>query len=836
MIQGFPLQSTIFPGDTLTLHVSTDAPQFRVDLYRQGSSLELMFSSDWFAAPGINFPDHEADADWTQDQTEADGLKQAWPPFDISIPASFATGVYIAMFVEGDGNGQPRGNNPPLVTTTADARFGKTLFVVRNPAPGVCAKILYKLPFFTYHAYCDVGGWALYTPPDSETIAEGEKPAFVSLRRPGGGTGGHPWDDWNFDPADLSSARQVFAHWDAPFIAWLERNGYAIDYATDLDLHTDPNLLAPYSLVLSVGHDEYWSKEMRDQAEAFIQQGGNFAFFSGNTCWWVVDLTNGFLLRRTGNWWDSAGRPENSLTGVSFRNGWEGNQDRPKFGYIVQNHDHWLFAGTGINGTGLQEGDRFGFGEQLVGYEADGANFDRSQGPPFIPKLDDGTPSSFVILGVGDANQFAGGGNNNGAATMGVYTNGGTVFTGATTDWPRVVALNGEPNTVQITYNVLNGLSGYQMVDVTAISGTWLSPGAPLTSWQTPNGPFLVEHVAGVDDAGNVIVFFWSPQADWQAVSVSAICGRTLLPGALLTSWQTPDGPYTVEHLAGVDADGKVVVFFWSPRADWQAVEVSDISGQTLAPDAPLTSWQTPDGPYLVEHLGGVDGNGNVFVFFWSPRADWQVVDVTSISGQSLTGGAALTSWQTPDGPYNVEHLAGSDAAGNVFVFFWSPRADWQTVDVTSISGQSLTGGAALTSWQTPDGPYNVEHLAGSDAAGNVFVFFWSPRADWQAVNVSAIAAQFLAGAAPLTSWQISKDAPRGSLLAEKLAGVGVDRSLIVYSWTSVRDWCALDLSLYTGVTAFGWPTSWKVPDGARTVEHLASTTADGRVIVSYWE
>ena len=453
MIQGFPFQSSVFPGDTLRLHVSTDAPQFRVDIYRQGPSLALVLSSDWFTSPAIKFPDHESDQDWSQDQTEAKGLTQGWPPFEVAIPSGFVSGVYIAMFVEGDGNGNPRGNTPPLDTTTPDARFGKALFVVRSPAPGTCASILYKLPLFTYHAYNDVGGWCLYTPPQTGPESQEDEPTFVSLRRPGGGTGGHPWDVWNYDPADPSSPRQVFAHWDAPFIAWLEQNGYAIDYATDLDLHTDPNLLGPYSLVLSVGHDEYWSKEMRDQSEVFIQNGGNFAFFSGNTCWWVIEFNGDFLFQRTANWWNGPNRPENSLTGVSFRNGGGANQDRPKVGYVVQNQDHWVFAGTG-----LMEGDSFGVAEALVGYEADGANFDRSQGSPFVPKGDDGTPATFIILGVGDVAAFGRGCNL--AATMGIYTNGGTVFTGATTDWPRVVALNGEPNTVQITRNVLNRLSG----------------------------------------------------------------------------------------------------------------------------------------------------------------------------------------------------------------------------------------------------------------------------------------------------------------------------------------------------------------------------------------
>jgi hypothetical protein len=490
MIQGFPFQSSLFPGDTLRLHVSTDAPAFRVDIYRQGTSLALVLSSQWFASTGIDFPEREADEDWSQDQTEENGVAQGWAPFDVAIPNDFTSGIYIAMFVEGDGNGSARGNTPPLNTTTPDARFSKALFVVRNPAPGTRAPILYKLSLFTYHAYNDVGGWSLYTPQQTGPEPQENEATFVSLRRPGGGTGGHPWDDWNFDPADRSSPRQVFAHWDAPFIAWLEQNGYQIDYATDLDLHSDPNLLAPYSLVLSVGHDEYWTKGMRDQAEAFIRNGGNFAFFSGNTCWWVVEFDGNFRFQRAANWWNGANRPENSLTGVSFRNGGEGNQDRPNVGYVVQNHDHWVFAGTG-----LQDRDPFGVEEKIVGYEADGANFDRSQGPPFVPKLDDGTPATFVILGVGDVSVF-GGTDGNRAATMGIYTNGGTVFTGATTDWPRVVALNREPNTVQITLNVLNRLSG-KRVFMTDITGFWNFNG---------NGSTGVMRIGSVDAQGNLTV------------------------------------------------------------------------------------------------------------------------------------------------------------------------------------------------------------------------------------------------------------------------------------------------------------------------------------------
>ena len=102
------------------------------------------------------------------------------------------------------------------------------------------------------------------------------------------------------------------------------------------------------------------------------------------------------------------------------------------------------------------------------------------------------------------------------------------------------------------------------------------------------------------------------------------------------------------------------------------------------------------------------------------------VVDVTAITGQRVIG--PLTSWQTPDGPYIVEHLAGISPTGDVLVFFWSPRHDWQVVSVSQITGQQVVG--PVTSWQTPDGPYIVEHLAGMSPTGDMLVFFWSPRHD----------------------------------------------------------------------------------------------------------
>ncbi|MEP6601461.1 MAG: hypothetical protein ABJB49_06565, partial [Nitrospirota bacterium] len=55
-------------------------------------------------------------------------------------------------------------------------------------------------------------------------------------------------------------------------------------------------------------------------------------------------------------------------------------------------------------------------------------------------------------------------------------------------------------------------------------------------------------------------------------------------------------------------------------------------------------------------------------------------------------------------------------------------------VNVSDITGQRVTGRVA--SWQTRNGPYNVEHLAGRNLTNDLTVFWWSPQHDWQAVNV----------------------------------------------------------------------------------------------------
>jgi hypothetical protein len=467
MIAAFPDDPSVFAGDALTLRVSTDAARFRVDFFRCGASVEHAGHVD--GLPGHRAPAQLPHQDWTQQSTGLRGERlDPWAWYRFLVPHRWRAGVYVVALSEGDRPGAV----PASATDVLDRRDARALFVVRPHHDAHRPRILYKVPLLTYHAYNRVhpkhhdaatgeGAWSLYTVPPPGVLPR-DVPASVSLHRPGGGIGGTPSDMWNRDPFD-SSPRQTFAHWDAPFVAWLERRGYDVEFCTDVDLHREQDeLLDGCHLLLSAGHDEYWTDAMRRAAETFVANGGNIAFFGGNTCWWRAVFDSGHSFHRDDNWCTIEGSlPENALTGVSFRNGGERDlgDDLTPVGFRVQHHHHWLYAGTG-----LRDGDVFGDGahEHLVGYECDGASFDRSalrRGDEVVPDGGDGTPPSFVILGVGDVSG-RGWGRGNAAATMGVHTSGGTVFTASTTDWPRVLTSAARSPLEQITCNVIDRLSG----------------------------------------------------------------------------------------------------------------------------------------------------------------------------------------------------------------------------------------------------------------------------------------------------------------------------------------------------------------------------------------
>ncbi len=431
-IEGYADAVSVAAGGAVGLHVSTDAAGFDLEVYREGPAPLLLAR----AGP-IPCGRHHVPA-----EAYAEGC--GWPAaYTLQIPADWPTGAYRAQL------SSPEAGRDGIGKTECSV-----FFVVRADSPGLGSPTLLQFCTNTYAAYNNWGGHSLYAYNSRGRL----RAHRVSFDRPGLG-----YDD------DCGVTT-----WELPFVRWAEANGFPLEYATNYDLEARPEILDHYRLVLSVGHDEYWSAAMRDHLESYVGRGGNVAFFSGNSvCWQVrfegagramrchkeaVDEDPEYLLGRhhllTTRWSDGrVGRPENYLTGVGWDQGGyhrsHGMHMEGSGAYTVRRAEHWVFEGTG-----LRDGDEFGGEATIVGYETDGCLYENGPDGRPRPTGADGTPRDFVILGQAPASLFAG---HVGMATMGLYTRGGTVFTAGTTDWAHGLA--GDPCVQRITRNVLERLS-----------------------------------------------------------------------------------------------------------------------------------------------------------------------------------------------------------------------------------------------------------------------------------------------------------------------------------------------------------------------------------------
>ena len=433
-VLGYADKLSCVAGEEISFHLSSSGDSVRMVIERHGGTNETVFQKADIACETQPIPDR------------ASSHGCGWPAaMTMTIPDDWKSGCYVAT----------------LILKTGEQETRNTIqFVVRAAVPGKNTKMLLQLATNTYNAYTNWGGHSLYSYHDRGGL-QGHR---VSFDRP---------------------LQSQYSKWELPFAKWAENNGYVIDYAVNSDLEHRPEILKQYRLVLSVGHDEYWSADMRDNLEKYIADGGNVAFLSGNTCCWQVrSEDNGRALTcwkqsynvdplfRTSDHkllstaWSHhlVERPENQLTGVGFL--WGGyHRSHGQFmdgpaSYIVHRPDHWLFAGTD-----LKLNDRFGGKDTVVGYECDGCEMTWKDGLPF-PTGRDGTPDSFTILGSCPARWAPGDSlwydrfpeDRVGAAVLGVYTQGGTVVTAGSTDWAHGLS-GGDPSSVRITRNILDRLS-----------------------------------------------------------------------------------------------------------------------------------------------------------------------------------------------------------------------------------------------------------------------------------------------------------------------------------------------------------------------------------------
>jgi hypothetical protein len=155
-----------------------------------------------------------------------------------------------------------------------------------------------------------------------------------------------------------------FMSWEVRFVHWLERLGYDVNYSTDLDTHLNGARPREHRALLSVGHDEYWTRQMYDAAVAARDAGVHLGFFGANAVYWQVRLDNAsdgtpnrtIICYKDGTLdpekgptrtvlWRDVGRPEQTLVGIQF--GTSGLA--PYRPMRIVNSGSWVYQGTGFS-------------------------------------------------------------------------------------------------------------------------------------------------------------------------------------------------------------------------------------------------------------------------------------------------------------------------------------------------------------------------------------------------------------------------------------------------------------------------------------------------------
>ncbi len=399
------------PGDRVRLHVMSSAPQVSLEVLRDGVRpevvLRVQIEGGFAATPpdcsvtGCNWPERYA--------------------FD--IPSDWHSGIYRLRF-------------------SVPGHASEHMFVLR--AGEVRENVAMLLATGTWAAYNDWGGSNHYqglTGPEGRDYSP-----HVSLSRPWArGFVEWPKDAPRIPHASPLLTRPTYPHmeyarpngvskkyassgWGAferPFALWAESQGIGLDYLTQHDLHRDPAALDGYARVVIVGHDEYWTWEMRDHLDGWIERGGKLSRYAGNF-FWQTRLSGDILTQicfkyraeaedpamqgdrsRLTSYWDhpDVARPAVATMGLTgsagVYAGWSRCAAHGSGGFAIYRPEHWA-----MRGSGLGYGDVLGGAAKIFGYEVDGIEYTMHQGLPFAAE-DTGLAGALTIVGLSPATTLA---------------------------------------------------------------------------------------------------------------------------------------------------------------------------------------------------------------------------------------------------------------------------------------------------------------------------------------------------------------------------------------------------------------------------------------------
>jgi hypothetical protein len=432
-IEGYASLTSVNAGSQLSFFVNATDPTYTINIYRMG----------WYGGQGgrlLMGPIQQA------------GVKQLMPvpdpttgliecnwtsPYAFTVPSTWVSGIYLAQL------------------TGSSGKQSYIIFAVRQDSRA--STYLYQSSVTTYQAYNNWGGKSLY----SFNSSGGTPAVKVSYNRPYG-LGQQPAGYYGVGAGEFITAFQpatevVPGAWEINMVRFLEKNGFDVAYSTDIDAHESASMLLNHKVWMSVGHDEYWSMQMRNNVIAARDAGVSLTFFTSNACYWQIrfesspitgavdrtqvcykssadPVTNNTQTIR----WRDLQMPEDIFIGVQY-------QIDPVAGNIqISNASLWPFFGTGLQNGNILQG--------LLGYEVD--------------SVDSGSPSNTIVLAhspfqINGGTRFS---------DMAMYTaaSGASVFATGSMQWnwglddynaPAARPSNLSTAAQQITLNILNNFA-----------------------------------------------------------------------------------------------------------------------------------------------------------------------------------------------------------------------------------------------------------------------------------------------------------------------------------------------------------------------------------------
>ncbi|ACU76877.1 conserved hypothetical protein [Catenulispora acidiphila DSM 44928] len=342
-IEGYDDQVAVTPGQSFKLFVSTTAPQFTATAFRIGYYGGTQARQVWKSAvtPGKAQPAATVRA-------QVNTVSTTWQPSMTVATDGWPEGSYLIR-LDAVG-GKVKGARFVPVTVRSTSTAGKVVLI-----NGVT----------TWQAYNSYGGYDLYS--GGARNSYGDRARIVSFDRPYDTTGADRFQ--TYEQSSIVFSEKLAAS-----------HGFELAYATDLDLHEHPGMFQGARAIITLGHDEYWSTQMRQTVTQARDSGTNLAFLGANAVFRHIRFQDSPLgkdriqvdykdaaedpmhvtdpAESTQDWrYPPNPRPENVLTGVFY----ECNPANANM--VVFDPDSWLMAGTGA-----KAGQSF---KGLVGIEYD---------------------------------------------------------------------------------------------------------------------------------------------------------------------------------------------------------------------------------------------------------------------------------------------------------------------------------------------------------------------------------------------------------------------------------------------------------------------------------